>query len=223
MSTMTRRKFLQGAAGVGLVSLLGGGYYALRQPPLDFIKAEYKGSPGSGKVLVAYTSQYGSTGGIADAIAQGLHDEDTAVDVVRLEEQTLVENIDDYSAVVIGSPVISSAWMPAAISFVERYQDTLQHIPVAYFLACMELALSTDPNAAENLTPVFDEVLAHIPSVTPVAFGLFAGALDYSKMSPANRVLYQYFSPDDTDGDFRDWDAMSDWAADVRPSLLSAV
>ncbi|NJN93387.1 MAG: hypothetical protein HC875_04505 [Anaerolineales bacterium] len=220
MTTMNRRNFLLGAAGVGVVALLGGGYYAIRQPQLDFIKAEYPGSSGGGKVLVAYTSQYGSTGGIADAIAQGLHAEDTAVAVIRLEKDTVVENIGDYSAVIIGSPVISGAWMPEAVSFVERYQTTLQNIPVAYFLACMELALSTDPNAAENLHPVFDKVLAQIPGVTPVAFGLFAGAIDYNKMSPVNRVLYQYFSPDDTSGDYRDWKAISEWASALRPSLL---
>lgn len=217
---MNRRKFLQGAAGIGLVSLLGGGYYVIRQPHLDFIKAQYAGSAGGGRVLVAYTSQYGSTGGIADAIAKGIHAEDTAVDVIRIEEGTVNQNMGDYSAAIIGSPVISAAWMPSAVSFVERYQATLQRIPVAYFLASMELALSSDPQAIDNINPVFDKVLAQIPSVTPVAFGLFAGALDYSKMSPLNRALYQYFSPDDTDGDYRDWAAISKWATDLRPSLL---
>ena len=70
MTTLNRRQLLLGAAGIGVVSLSGGGYYALRQPRLDFIAAEYTGVLDGGKVLVAYSSQYGSTGGIADAIGQ---------------------------------------------------------------------------------------------------------------------------------------------------------
>ena len=143
-----------------------------------------------------------------------------AVDVMRIEESTTIENLAEYHAIVIGSPVISGVWMPEAIAFVERDQAILQQKPIAYFLASMELALSTDPSAIEKVNPVFDDVLAQVPNVTPIAFGLFAGALDYSKMSLANRILYQLFSPDDTDGDYRDWDAIRAWATTLRPSLL---
>lgn len=220
MAMMNRRQLLLGAAGIGVVSLAGGGYFAVRSPQLEFIESVYEAASEESKILVAYSSTYGSTGGIADAIAQGLKTEQTRVDVIRLTEEATIDNLDEYTAFVIGSPVISSAWMPEAVSFLDENQAVLQKRPVAFFLACMELALSPDPNAEDNLNPVFDDVLAQVPSVTPVSFGLFAGALDYGKMSPANRLLYRYFAEDTTDGDYRDWDAVGSWATDLRPSFL---
>lgn len=55
------------------------------------------------KVLVAYSTNAGSTGEVAEAVAGELRKDGTTVDVKRLEE---VADISPYQAVVVGAPMI---------------------------------------------------------------------------------------------------------------------
>lgn len=215
--TMSRRRFLIGAAGVSMVSLAGFGYWATRQPPLELIERTY-GEPAPGEtVLVAYASQYGSTGSVADAIGQTFAQAGLAVEVRRVESVT---DLTPYRAAIIGAPIISDKWMPAATSFVEQHRAVLATIPTAYFLTCMTLALSRDAGERAAQAHVLAAVQAQVPEVQPVELGLFAGALDYSKMTPAMQQLYRLFSADDSDGDYRDFAAIGAWAEALRPRLL---
>jgi hypothetical protein len=50
--------------------------------------------------------------------------------------------------------------------------------------------------------------------VQPVDVGLFAGVMDYSKLLFIFRLMMKAMgSPE---GDFRDWEAIRDWASQVR-------
>lgn len=212
---LSRRQFLVGAAGISVVAIGGTGIWAVRQPELSFIENSYSGD-GNQRVLVAYASQYGSTGGIADAIAQALNEGGATADVHRITE-TL--DATGYDAAIIGAPVISSEWMPDAADFVARNRNALSSIPTATFLTCMELALN--PNVEESqakMVAVLEKAVAS--HIQPVEYGLFAGAVDYSKMAPAMQMLYRLFSEDDTEGDFRDFSAVRAWADMIAPRLL---
>ena len=57
-----------------------------------------------------------------------------------------------------------------------------------------------------------------VPDITPVDVGLFAGGVDFKKLGfPFKLILKAMKSPE---GDFRDWEAISGWAAEVMPKLL---
>lgn len=212
---LSRRQFLMGAAGVSVVVIGGAGYWAARQPALSFAEASYENS--GSHVLVAYASQYGSTGGVADAIGQALHEAGAQVDVRRI---SATFDAAGYDAAVIGAPVISEAWMPDAVDFLARSSAALAGIPTAVFLTSMELALTHD--AGTSQVKMADLLAATVtPHIQPVEYGLFAGALDYGSMSPAMAVLYRVFSEDDTDGDYRDFNTIRAWSAAVAPRLLS--
>jgi menaquinone-dependent protoporphyrinogen oxidase len=168
-------------------------------------------------VLVTYASQFGSTGGVAAAIARTLCEDGVGA------EARLVTNVTDlsaYRAVIVGAPVHSDAWMSEAVTFVETNQTLLSQLPVAYFLTCMTLGLTNQPEARQKMAGVLEKVQNQVPDVIPLGKGLFAGALDYSKMSYAMRMMYQAFAEYDTDGDFRDWNAIRAWTDAVRPKLL---
>lgn len=213
---ISRRNFLLGAAGVSVVAVAGTGYWAVQQPPLTFIENSYSGSNGK-RVLVAYGSQYGSTSGIADAIGQALHEDGANVEVHRITESL---SADGYDAAIIGAPVISNEWMPDATSFVDRNATTLANMPVAVFLTGMELALTRDvAGTQERMSALLQTTIT--PYLQPIEYGLFAGALDYSKMSPAMQGMYRLFSEDDTDGDYRDFAAIRAWASSLTPDLLA--
>lgn len=216
---MSRRRFLLGAAGISVAVLGGAGYWALRQPELAFIETSYTGSTNK-RVLVAYGSQYGSTGGVAEAVGQALQTAGANVDVRRIGGTSAI-NAAGYDAAIIGAPVISSEWMPVAVEFVRTNEAVLSGIPTAYFLTGMELALTHDLNEAQTkFTQLLEGVVTQVPSVQPLELGVFAGALDYQKMTPAMQALYRLFSEDDTDGDYRDFSAIRAWGSSLAPRLL---
>ncbi|MBN1103239.1 MAG: flavodoxin domain-containing protein [Deltaproteobacteria bacterium] len=171
------------------------------------------------RVLVTYASYCGTTGGVAEAIAQVLCERGAGVDV------SLVRNVNDiasYEAVVIGSAVRSGSWWPEAIEFVERNREGLSRIPVAYFLTC--LALHQDTETTRRIARGYmDPALKAAPGIRPVVMGYFAGALDYSKLNFVYRMVMKSKMEKRgvPEGDFRDWGAIRSWAGGLCGPLLS--
>ena len=163
------------------------------------------------KILVAYASRAGSTGEVSEVIGQVLREAGAAVDV-RLAKD--VTDLSPYRAVVVGSGIRVGKWLPEAVEFVERHREVLSRIPVAYFLVCLTLKEDTEENRREvsaYLDPVRD-------LVQPVDVGLFAGAMDYSKLPFILRLVMKAMkSPK---GDFRDWEAIRAWADRVHNRLI---
>ena len=157
-------------------------------------------------VLVTYASKYGSTGGVADAIGKELCAKGVNADVVLIKN---AGNVGSYQGVVIGSAIYRGMWMSDAIDFVNKNQDVLRRMPVAYFLVCMTLARPTEKNRAQALS-YMDDILKAAPKVEPVGMGTFAGALNYSNLSWLNKKIMK--SKGSPEGDFRDWNAIRAWA-----------
>ncbi|MBN1995554.1 MAG: flavodoxin domain-containing protein [Anaerolineae bacterium] len=217
---VNRRRFLIGigAAGLGLATCGGAGVLAVREPHIAFSELSCgQGVSDQGKVLVTYASQFGSTGEVAAAIAQTLCGSGMAADVKQV---TRVDDLSSYRAVIVGAPVHSSEWMTEAVDFVSANQELLSQLPVAYFLTCMTLAVTDRPAELQKIDNVLEKVQRDIPAVIPVGKGLFAGALDYGKMSFMYRMMYNMVSPDNTTGDFRDWTAICAWANIIGSKLL---
>jgi len=167
----------------------------------------------SEKILLAYASKCGATGEVAEAIGQVLCDGGAVVDV-RLAKD--VTDVSGYRAVVVGGAIRVGQWLSEATKFVETHRDALSRVPVAYFAVCLTMKDDTEENrrtVAAYLDPVRE-------MVQPVEVGLFAGAMNYSKLALPMRLMMKAIkSPE---GDFRDWDSIRAWAASVQPTLLGA-
>jgi len=160
------------------------------------------------KVLIAYASKYGSTGGVAEAIGKELCKKDVTADV------TLAGNASDvasYQGVVIGGAVYRGKWMAEAADFVKKNRDILSRVPVAYFLVGMTMSQPTEENRMRTLSYI-EPVLKTFPEIRPVAIGLFAGALDYGKLSWVEKTIMK--ARGTAEGDFRDWKSIRAWAQD---------
>jgi len=228
MKKITRRGFISESAmfTAGAISVMALGNGVLSPRTVQAAKVEFPESScgvekkKGHKVLVAYASDCGSTGEVAESIGQVLCDNGTAVDV------RLVENVKDlstYQAAVIGSAVHSSKWLPEAIKFIEANQKVLSQIHVAYFLTCLTLYKSNDVTrrrARSYLDPVLDAV----PQVKPVDIGLFAGVLDYSKLSFMVRMVMKSKMKKKgvPEGDHRNWNDIRAWTEGLSPKLLIA-
>ena len=164
------------------------------------------------KILVAYATKAGSTAGVAAEIGRVLESKgDCKVDVHPVGK---VKEVGGYDAVIIGSAIRAGKWLPVAMKFVEEHKDALSQVPVAFFTVCLTMMEDTEENrraVAAYLDPVRD-------LVQPVDVGLFAGVMDYSKLPFILRLMMKKMkSPE---GDFRDWEAIRDWAGQVHTGLM---
>jgi len=207
---LNRRDLLTLSVGlVAAMSLGATGAGLCQAAETKFPEGKCGGEKGMEKrVLVTYASKYGSTGGVADAIAKELCSRDVAADVLLIQN---VRNIASYRAVVVGSAIYMGKWMSEAADFIKENRDVLRQVPVAYFLVCMSLAQPTEKKRAEVLSYT-DPILKAVPEIKPVGIGTFAGALDYKNLSWIYKKVLK--SKETPEGDFRDWNAIRAWARD---------
>ncbi len=170
----------------------------------------------SNRILVAYASRAGSTAEVAEAIGKTLSESGAHVDVLPMND---VKDLTAYQAVVAGSAIRGSKWLPEAVQFMRTHQSTLRHIPFAMFTVCITLAMS---NTEQYRSAVRAWVAPMRDLVRPRSEGLFAGRLDFSKL-PFNwdtlmlrlTVALGIFPR----GDHRDWNAIRSWAESLKPML----
>jgi Flavodoxin domain len=154
------------------------------------------------KVLVAYGTERGSTGEIADAIGLELREMGLDVDVMPARE---VPNVEPYDAVVLGGALCAGRWHRDARSFAGRFFRELTERPVWLFSSG-----PIDSSASEG----------EIPPVTFVS-GLMAtiGARGHATLggwlAPDTKGLIARAMAKKLDGDHRDFGQIRRWAHEV--------
>ena len=169
------------------------------------------------KVLITYASRTGSTAEIAEAIGKTLSQRGTQVEVLPMQD---VKDLSVYGAVVAGSAMRSSKWLPEAMQFITTHRSVLSQKPFATFTVCITLAMSNSEQYRQAVAKWIQPVRAQ---VKPISEGLFAGRLDFSKL-PFNWdtlklravVALGIFPKEDR----RDWKAVSQWADGIQSLLL---
>jgi len=162
------------------------------------------------KILVAYASKYGSTAGVAEAVAKSLREAGAAVDVANVQD---VKSVKEYTAVVVGSGVYMGKWKSDAIKFLKKNKADLNTKPVAFFQVCLQVKENTPENhqKAEKFFKKAKE------TITPIDTISFAGALTYSKLGFFMRTMLKMAKTPEADS--RDWPAIAAWSKKVYPLL----
>ncbi len=173
------------------------------------------------KVLVAYDSEAGSTGEIADFIGNVLSENGNIVEIKHVRETV---DLTSYDRIVIGSPIRYDKWMSDASKFVKNNQEILSKIPVAFFFTCAVLAQKNE-KTARQVKGYSDKVYDIAPLVKPVSMGEIAGVLDYSKLSFFLTMILKLYlfiirikdrdGEIGKEGDYRDWDAIRSWVESI--------
>ncbi len=160
------------------------------------------------RVLVIPASKYGGTAEIGRAIAKTLREHRIDVDVSQPEHMF---DLEPYAGHVIGSALYLGNWLPQARSFVEEYSEALRRKPTWLF--------SSGPlGPARPEEPMSDEVLAQLLAQTGATeHRLFSGKLALDHLSRTDRFVARWVGA--TDGDYREWDDIEQWANDIAKSL----
>ncbi len=217
--SLSRRDFLKAAGlalGAAAAACSGLALLGTQKPVLRFPNEKIGDAMTTRRILVAYASRGGSTGGVAEAIGKTLAESGVQADVRPMKDVT---GVDEYSAVVVGSAIRGGAWLPEAMDFLRTHQRALRRKPVAAFLVCITLAMPGAAGYGEFVRGFMKDVR---PLVTLRSEGYFAGVLDYSKVPlvPEGLQLRILSAASKTPpGDYRDWDAVRLWAAQL-PHVL---
>ncbi len=163
-------------------------------------------APDGPTVLVAYATKHGSAAEICAVIASTLRERGVAADVRPAAD---VQTLRPYRAVVLGSGLYSATWLRDANRFVKVHRAALERIPVWLF-SSGPLDRSAD----------FDDI-PMTPHVTEAVGGLsirghrtFGGRL----LADAPEVAAGIIATHRT-GDYRDFDAIREWAAAIATEL----
>ena len=162
---------------------------------------------GGMKILLTSSSKHGSTDEVAAVIAERLRAAHIDVETKRPED---VDSVDEYDAFVLGSAVYMTTWMPEAVDFTTRFRDTLRARPVWAFsvgLAGLPKGKVSDPM---RIGPV-------LLAIDPEDHMTFAGCFDPSRLSLRERSIAKLGGA--TEGDYRDWDEVRQWADAIATSL----
>ena len=208
-SKISRRNFLKiGTIAVGatLVTCSGLTAAGLYNPPVEFPQSIGEGKM-NGRILVAYASVCGSTAEIAQEICKTLIAKGEAVDLRQAKD---VKDLDVYKTVVLGSAIRMGKWKSEAVDFTTRFQSALAQKSTAFFTVCLTLKDDTQENR-NKVSAYLNPVRA---LVKPGKEGFFAGKIDYSRLNFFEGFIMRNMikAPE---GDFRKWDLIKAWAAEV--------
>lgn len=192
------------------------------------------------KILVAYSTNSGSTAEVAQAVADELTRGGHTAEVQPIPE---IKNLGGYDSVVVGAPMIFG-WHNFANKFVSQHAKELAGKKVAYFACAMRLTeilgeslppipLVLDPNLAANpqkpgslsIKERFTSTGYYLkpiqraaPLVKPVSVAFFKGRLEMFRLKwwQAAFVMFIVQAPA---GDYRDWEYIKSWGMSLSKLL----
>jgi len=163
------------------------------------------------KVLVSAASKHGATSEIAEEIGEALREalhkrggDDVVVDVRPAEQ---VSSVEDYDAVVLGSAVYAGHWLQPAREVAERHVGSLAARPVWLFSSG---PVGEPPKPAEEESV---DVSGILEATGARDHRVFPGRLDKGALGFAEKAIVLALRV--AEGDFRDWDAIRDWAREI--------
>lgn len=164
------------------------------------------------KVLVAYATKYGATAEIAQRIGQVLREPGLQAEVLPADR---VHDLSPYQAVVLGSAVYAGMWRKEAVEFLTVHEAALAQRPVWLF--------SSGPTGEGDPVQLmkgwsFPEAQRAIADrIRPRDVVLFHGLIDPKRLSLPEKLIAKGVKA--PLGDFRDWEAITAWAAAVARAL----
>ncbi|MDZ4680269.1 MAG: flavodoxin domain-containing protein [Saprospiraceae bacterium] len=166
-------------------------------------------------VLVLYASRHGATRQIAEQVWRSLRESGMHVEL-RAAEQA--PDPAHYQAIVLGTAIYMGQWRSEASRWLQRHQFALSRMPLWIFSSgptgqgdpAELLKGETVPHKLQSLMEV----------IKPREIRVFHGALRRDELNLLERIAVKTVKA--PFGDFRDWKAIEQWAAEISQSLHGA-
>lgn len=164
------------------------------------------------QILVTYATKHGATAEIAEKIGQVLKEAGLSVDVNSVDK---VGDLDAYRAVVLGSAVYAGMWRNEAVDFLEANQNKLAEREVWLFSSGPTgegdpVELMKGWSFPEAQRPIADRI-------GPRDIAFFHGEIDMDDLNLAEKLIVKGVKA--PTGDYRDWEAITAWAAAIGDAL----
>jgi menaquinone-dependent protoporphyrinogen oxidase len=163
-------------------------------------------------VLVTAASKHGATLEIAEAIARALDEQGVSAELVGINE---VSDLGSYDACVVGSGIYLGNWLKEARRFVDDHAAELAQRPTWLFASG---SIVGEPPVADDPNALRAGLVERLVETTHAReHKLFAGKLDSSKLGLLERAAVR--GAHASEGDYRDWDEVERWAAEIAAEL----
>ena len=192
-------------------------------------------------ILVAFSTNSGSTEDVAKVIAEELNKKGNQASIRNIDE---VDDITGYEAVVVGAPMILG-WHRKARKFIKKHETELSRVPTAFFCTAMSLTVQT--KQPEQPVPVYLDqnlikhpkhekflgikerytlvrnyikpILNSAPEVKPVSVAFFGGRLELYRLKLL-QMLFVVIVIGAQPGDQCNWTAVREWASSL-PKMMN--
>jgi menaquinone-dependent protoporphyrinogen oxidase len=161
------------------------------------------------RVLVSTASRHGSTGEIGVGIVATLRAALPGDAVVDILPAAQVGDAESYDALVLGSAVYMGRWLEDARHVAERIAAS----PPRHVWLFSSGPIGDPPKPDEEPAEVSDIA----KNLHARGHRVFAGRLDRHRLGLAEKAMVSALRV--KDGDFRDWNAIETWAAQIAAEL----
>jgi menaquinone-dependent protoporphyrinogen oxidase len=163
-------------------------------------------------VLIAAASKHGGTEEIAARIGADLAERGVPVEVKKLRDVT---DLGRYDAFVVGSGIYLGTWLKEARRFVDTHAAELARRPAWLFASG---SIVGDPPPADDPDALRAGLAEKLVAKTGAReHKLFGGKLDMSELGLLEKAAVR--GAHATEGDYRDWREIDEWAADIARQL----
>ena len=214
---LSRRKFLKRTGmvlGGSAVACAGLAYFGMQTPSSVLFPERVCQAEGEKRTLICYESKCGATAEVAAQIHQELCVAGLSADLVRAAN---FESLEGYDSAIFGTPVYMGKLINGILKAAERFASIAPSPTSAVFALGLTMR--------EDTTETREEMMAYLQPLSdilaPVSVGLYGGRISLDTLPP----LYRTFSKADedgilTEGDFRNWDQISQWAGSLAAKLV---
>jgi menaquinone-dependent protoporphyrinogen oxidase len=151
---------------------------------------------------------------VAERIAKNLSSQNLSVDIHPVGKVT---DLMQYQAVVLGSAIRAGNLLPEVKAFCEKHQAQLSQKYFGTFIVCLTMKDETE-ETYKTVSAYLEPVRAQIK---PDKEGLFAGAMNSSKLGFLERMLMKAMkSPE---GDYRNWEAIDTWTEELGQEINASL
>lgn len=177
------------------------------------------------KFLIVYATRHGQSKKISEFFQKRIRDDGYVADTLELKNGCEEIELEKYDCVLIGGPVYLSKFPASLKKWVKKNAQTLNLKPSVFFSVCLGV-LEKENRKTQYAENKIVESFFKSTGWRPEKWGIFAGALSYSKYNWFVRLIMQRIAMKaggDTDMtqdyEYTDWKETERFIEDLKNSI----